>query len=108
MFEIYVYSAFAAIPLSSLLSSQKSIAINFIKAYAGVCLRGALILLGMLLATHVMNSPILRLDDPSASGVVVEGFALMLVPILQLSLNLMIFQKAVQSADKFSRSLVGG
>ena len=103
MFEVYIYSAFAPIPLSTILTSQKAIAISFIKTFAGVCIRGSLVLLGILLSTTVITSDVLKFENTVA-----QGIALVLVPIMQLSLNIMIIQKGIKSAENFGRGLIGG
>lgn len=103
MFEVYIYSAFAPIPLSTILTSQKAIAINFIKTFVGVCMRGSLILLGILLSTTIITSDVLRFGNDAATG-----FALVLVIIMQLILNVMILQKGIKSAEQFGRGLIGG
>jgi len=103
MIELYIYSAFAPIPLATLTTSQRQIGIQFLKTYAGVCIRGALVIFGLFLSQAFLSSNILNI-----SNITLEGILVVFVPILQLFLNIMILQKCIKSAEQFSKVLVGG
>jgi len=104
--ELYIYAAFAPIPLSTLASSQRQIAIGYLKVFAGVCIRAAVMMFGISLSAAIISSDAFNLSD-FAAGTVVEGFLVALVPVMQLVVSIMILQKAVKSAQGFANTLVG-
>lgn len=67
-FKIYLYTAIAPVPLSSFAGeSTSSIGKSFIKSYAGVCLEGAIIVLGCIIFSIFADSP--PVVDASAEAV---------------------------------------
>lgn len=107
--ELYIYSALSPIPIATLVTSQKQIGIQFLKNYASVCIRGALVLFGMLLSQAVLNSEVLNFPDMGEfMGIDMSGFRLVFTHILQMFINLMVMQTGIKNAEKFSRAITGG
>jgi hypothetical protein len=82
IFEIYIFTAAAPLPLSTLASpDQYSIAKKFIQAYVGVCLQGFIMILACVIFTALsveLIDPTLQ-DSPTGSG---TGFLLAAVVLL--------------------------
>ena len=102
--QLYMYSAFAPIPMATLLTSQKQVGIQFLKTYAGVAIQGALVIFGLMLAQAFLSSPILSFGDSFA----LESFARILLPILHLMFNMMVLSKCIKSAGEFGKAITGG
>jgi len=100
--ELFIYSAFSPIPMSTLFSSQKQIGIAFLKTYASVCIRGAVVLFGIALAVGVMNSPFLNMPHPALTGVL-----FLIIPIAQMTSSIMVMKKAISGAESFAKALTG-
>jgi len=101
--QLYLYSAFSPIPLSTLTTSQKQVGISFLKTYAGIVLQGALVLFGLLLAQGFLTTDIL-----SFANIPLEGIMRMLGPMIALMINIMVLQKCIKGAENFARVLTGG
>jgi len=100
--ELFIYSAFSPIPISTMFSSQKAIAIAFLKTYASVCIRGAIMLFGIALSTQIMNSAALIMPS-----IPLEGILYLIVPIAQMTLSIMVMKKGISGAEGFSRVITG-
>lgn len=100
--ELYAYSAFSPIPMSTLFSSQRAIAISFLKTYSSVCIRGAVVMFGIHLSGAILQSDLLYM-----SGIALQGFLLVIIPIMQMTISIMVLQKTIKSAESFSRVLTG-
>jgi hypothetical protein len=100
--ELYTLSAFAPLPMSSLFSSQKAIAIGFLKAYVSVCIRGALVFFGIYLSSAIMNNIIFDLAD-----ITLQGILLLVIPIVQLTLHIMVVQRGIKGAEQLSKTITG-
>jgi len=101
--ELFVYSAFAPLPMATLATSQKQIGIQFLKNYASVCIRGAVVIFCLLLAQAFLSTDIFNLGDNFA----LEGLGFVFFFVMQMFLNLMILHTSIKSAEKFSRTITG-
>ena len=100
--ELFIYSAFSPIPISTLFTSQRAIGIAFLKTYASVCLRGAIMIFGIALSAHIMNSAALAMPN-----IALEGILYLIIPISQMTLSIMVMKKGISGAEGFSKVITG-
>lgn len=56
LIEIQIYKCFAPLPLSTISTSQRTIAIRFIQNYAAVCLRHTILVICVLLVNNLIST----------------------------------------------------
>lgn len=100
-FKLYMYTAIAPIPLStSAGESTQGIATTFMKSYAGVCLEGAIIILGCIIFSAFAGSP--PVIDPDSSAV-----SMVWTYIGELIFNMLILVGTVKMSDRIIKEMMG-
>jgi hypothetical protein len=100
--ELYIYAAFAPIPLATLLTGRKEIGIAYLKLVASVCIRGSVVLVGMSIAMGIANSVHLMMPDFTDMG-----FWAFLLPVASITISIMVLQKGIKGAETFARAITG-
>ena len=100
-FKIYLYTAIAPVPLSSFAGEPTSqIGKSFIKSYAGVCLEGAIIVLGCIIFSIFADSP--PVVDASAEAVnQVWSY------VGELIFNMLVLVGTVKMSDHVVKEMMG-
>ena len=101
MFKIYIFSAISPIPLSSFAGEPTSnIGKNFLRAYAGVCLEGVIIVLACVIFTVMASTP--PLVNPGVADVTAVWSY-----IMEVIFNLLVLVGAVRMSDRIVKELLG-
>ena len=101
-FKLYLYTAIAPIPLSSFAGEpSQSVGKSFIKAYAAVCLEGAIIVLGCVIFSAFASAP--PVVDPTASAV-----TMVWTYTGEIIFNMLILVGAVKMADRVVHEMMFG
>ncbi len=101
-FKLYLYTAIAPIPLSAFAGEpSQSVGKSFIKAYAAVCLEGAIIVLGCVIFSAFASSP--PVVDPNASAV-----TMVWTYTGEIIFNMLILVGAVKMADRVVHEMMFG
>ena len=103
--ELFAYSAFSPLPLSTLCTSQRAIAISFLKAYVSVCIRALVIIFSLHLSMAILSEN--SIIGGIFEGIVLDGILLLLVPVMQILISIMIIKSGITGAERFSRTIVG-
>ncbi len=100
-FKLYMYTAIAPIPLSTFAGEPtQNIGKSFLKSYAGVCLEGAIIVLGCIIfSVFASNPPIV---DPNAAAV-----SMVWSYIGELVFNMLILVGSIKMSDRIVREMMG-
>ena len=99
-FKIYLYTALAPLPLASFAGEPtQGIGKSFLRSYAGVCLEGAVILLGCVIFSVFAQSP--PAVDPSVAAVTMVWSYLG-----ELIFNMLILVGTIKMADKVVREMM--
>ena len=100
-FKLYIYAAIAPIPLSAAAGEpSQSIAVQFAKSYAAVCLEGAVIVLACIIFSLFASSP--PVVDASAAPVTqVWSY------VGELIFNMLVLVGAVKMADNVVQKMLG-
>ena len=100
-FELYMYTAIAPIPLSAFAGEPtQNVAKSFLKSYAGVCLKGAVIVLACIIFSVFASSPP-AVDTDAAAAAMVWSY------IGELIFNMLILVGSVKMADRIEREMMG-
>ena len=100
-FRLYLYTAIASVPLSTFAGEpSQNVGKSFIKAYAAVCLEGAIIVLGCIIFSLFAASP--PAVDPDAAAV-----SMVWSYIGKLIFNMLVLVGAVKMADRVVREMMG-
>ena len=100
-FELYMYTAIAPIPLSAFAGEPtQNVAKSFLKSYAGVCLKGAVIVLACIIFSVFASSPP-AVDTDAAAAAMVWSY------IGELIFNMLILVGSVKMADRIEREMLG-
>lgn len=100
-FRIYLYTACAPIPLSSLAGQGTSrMATSFLRSYLAVCLQGMTIAVSCLIFSGVVSSSI---DIANSS----DAFVLLTQYIASMIFNIFILAALVKGADTVTRQMLG-
>lgn len=102
--ELYIYAAFAPIPIATLLTGRKEIGIAYLKLVASVCIRGAVVMVGMNIAMGILSTNAFNAEMQVS---ILTGFWAFLLPIVSISISILILQKAIKGAETFARGIVG-
>jgi hypothetical protein len=100
--ELFLLSAFAPLPMSTLLTSQKQIGIGYLKSLASVSLRGAVVMFSIFLSSNIMSAGVLTLN------IVGQGIMSVFIPIIQMTISVTVLKKAMKSSEQMTRILTGG
>jgi hypothetical protein len=100
-FRLYLYTAIAPVPLSTFAGEPSSnIGKSFLKSYAGVCLEGAIMVLGCVVFSVFMDSPPAVSADASPVTMVWSYMG-------ELIFNLLVLTGAIKMADRVVREMFG-
>lgn len=100
-FKLYLYTAIAPVPLSSFAGSpSESVGKSFIKSYAAVCLKGAIIVLACIIFSLFAASPPVVNPDAAAVSMVWSYVG-------ELIFNMLVLVGAVKMADRVVREMMG-
>ena len=100
-FKIYMYTAISPIPLSAAAGeSTQSTAFTFLKSYAGVCLEGAIILLGCVIFSAFATSP-------PAVNTSVSAVSMLWSYIGELVFNMLVLVGTIKMADRIVKEMMG-
>ncbi len=100
-FKMYLYTAIAPIPLSTFAGEPTShIGISFIKSYLGVCLEGAIIVLGCIIFSLFASTPPV-VDTNVAAVTQVWKY------IGELIFNMLVLVGTVKMSDRVVREMMG-
>lgn len=100
-FKLYMYTAISPIPLScSAGESTQSIAITFMKSYAGVCLEGAIIVLSCIIFSKFAS--VAPSVDAEASAI-----SMLWSYIGELIFNMLILVGTVKMSDRIVKEMMG-
>ena len=100
-FRLYLYTAIAPVPLSTFAGEPSAnVGKSFLKSYAGVCLEGAIMVLGCVIFSVFADSPPAVAAD--ASPVTMVGSYMG-----ELIFNLLVLTGAIKMADRVVREMFG-
>lgn len=100
-FKLYLYTAIAPIPLSSLAGEPtQNVGKTFIKSYVSVCMEGAIIVLGCIIFSLLASSP--PAVDTSIP-VVTQVWSY----IGELVFNMLVLVGTIKMADRVTREMMG-
>ena len=100
-FSIYMYTAIAPIPLSTLAGQPtENIAKSFLKSYAGVCMQGVVIVLACIIFTAYAGS--MPEIDTTA-----EPLAMVWTYVSEVIFNLLILLGLVKGSDRIIHDMMG-
>ena len=101
-FSLYMYTAIAPVPLSTFAGEGTSaVGKQFLKSYAGVCLRGAIVIIGCIIYSVFAASP------PEAGDTSYSAVQLVWNYMGSLILNMLILVGAVKMADRTVKEMIG-
>lgn len=100
-FRLYLYTAIAPVPLSTFAGEPSAnIGKSFLKSYAGVCLEGAIMVLGCVIFSVFADSPPAVAADASPVTMVWSYMG-------ELIFNLLVLTGAIKMADRVVREMFG-
>ena len=100
-FKLYMYTAFAPIPLSSFAGETTSfIGKAFIKSYMGVCMEGAVIVLACLIFSAFSSSGNVGLASPESSAVVQ-----ILAYLAETIFNMLVLVGLIKGSDRIVKEM---
>jgi len=100
--KLYLYTAIAPVPLAAFAGEpSQSIGKGFVKAYAGVCLEGVVIVLGCIIFNlFAASPPVVQAGDPAVTQVWKY--------VGEILFNMLILVGAVKMADRVVREIFFG
>jgi hypothetical protein len=100
-FKLYMFTAIAPIPLSTFAGEPtQSVGKSFLKSYAGVCLEGAIIVLGCIIFSVFASEP--PVVDPDATAV-----SMVWSYIGEIVFNMLILVGTIKMSDRIVREMMG-
>ena len=100
-FKLYLYTAIAPIPLSSLAGEHtQNIGISFIKSYCAVCLEGVIIVLACVIFTLFASSPPVVDSNVAAATQVWKYLA-------ELIFNMLVLVGTIKMSDRVVKEMMG-
>lgn len=100
-FRLYLFTAIAPVPLSTFAAEPtQSVGISFVKAYAAVCLEGAIIVLACIIFSVFASSPPV-VDTEAAAITMVWSY------ISQTIFNMLILVGTVKMSDRVVHEMMG-
>lgn len=101
-FKLYMYTAFAPIPLSSFAGETTSfMGKAFIKSYAGICLEGAVIVLACMIFSAFVSDGNVSLVSPDSTAVVQ-----VLSYLAETIFNMLVLVGLVKGADRIVKEML--
>lgn len=101
IFKLYMYTAFAPIPLSSFAGEATSfMGKAFIKSYMGVCMEGAVIVLACLIFSAFTSSGNFGLVDAESSAVVQ-----VLAYLAETIFNMLVLVGLIKGSDRIVKEM---
>lgn len=101
-FKLYMYTAFAPIPLSSFAGETTSfMGKAFIKSYAGICLEGAVIVLACMIFSAFVSDGNVSLASPDSTAVVQ-----VLSYLAETIFNMLVLVGLVKGADRIVKEML--
>lgn len=101
-FKLYMYTAFAPIPLSSFAGETTSfMGKAFIKSYAGICLEGAVIVLACMIFSEFVSDGNVSLASPDSTEVVQ-----VLSYLAETIFNMLVLVGLVKGADRIVKEML--
>ena len=101
-FSLYMYTAIAPVPLATFAGEgTAAVGRQFLKSYAGVCLRGAIVILGCIIYSVFVTSPPGDIDSSLSAVQVVWNY------MGELIFNMLILVGAVRMADRTVKEMIG-
>ena len=100
-FRLYLYTAIAPVPLSTFAGEPSAnVGKSFLKSYAGVCLEGAIMVLGCVIFSAFADSPPAVSPDASPVTMVWSYMG-------ELIFNLLVLTGTIKMADRVVREMFG-
>lgn len=100
-FKLYLYTAIAPIPLSSLAGEHtQNIGISFIKSYCAVCLEGVIIVLSCIIFSLFASSPPV-VDTNAAAATQVWKY------LAELIFNMLVLVGTIKMSDRVVKEMMG-
>lgn len=100
-FKLYLYTAIAPIPLSSLAGEHtQNIGISFIKSYCAVCLEGVIIVLACIIFSLFASSPP-TVDTSVAAATQVWKY------LAELIFNMLVLVGTIKMSDRVVKEMMG-
>ena len=100
-FTLYMYTAIAPVPLSTFAGEGTSqVGKHFLKSYVGVCLQGAIILLGCIIYSAFLTKTGGSYDDLSTVAAVWKYIG-------EVLFNMLILVGSVKAAEKITKDMIG-
>lgn len=100
-FKLYLYTAIAPVPLSTFVGeTTQNVGRSFIKSYIGVCMEGAIIVLGCIIFSLFASSPPV-VDATAAAVTQVWKY------ISELIFNMLVLVGTVKLADRVVKEMMG-
>ena len=101
-FKLYMYTAFAPIPLSSFAGETTSfMGKAFVKSYAGICLEGAVIVLACMIFSAFVSDGNISLASPDSTAVVQ-----VLSYLAETIFNMLVLVGLVKGADRIVKEML--
>ena len=101
-FRIYMYTAIAPIPLSTLAGQPtENIAKSFLKSYAGVCMQGVVIVLACIIFTAYAAS------SPTAIDTTLEPIQMVWGYVISVVFNMLVLLGLVKGSDRIIHDMMG-
>ena len=101
-FKLYMYTAFAPIPLASFAGETTSfMGKAFIKSYAGICLEGAVIVLACMIFSAFVSDGNVSLASPDSTAVVQ-----VLSYLAETIFNMLVLVGLVKGADRIVKEML--
>jgi hypothetical protein len=99
-FKLFMYTAIAPVPLSTFAGEpSQQMGIGFLKSYAGVCIEGAIIVLGCIIFTVFASSP-------PAVQLGTAPVTMVWAYVGELSFNMIVLVGTVKMADRIAKEML--
>lgn len=101
-FQLYMYTALAPIPLSTFAGEgTSSVGKQFLKSYAGVCLQGAIVVLGCIIYSSFITTPPEDFDTSLSAVQLVWNY------VGEVIFNMLVLVGAVKMSERVIKEMIG-
>ena len=101
-FQLYMYTALAPIPLSTFAGEGTSaVGKQFLKSYAGVCLQGAIVVLGCIIYSSFITTPPEDFDTSLSAVQLVWNY------VGEVIFNMLVLVGAVKMSERVIKEMMG-
>lgn len=101
-FQLYMYTALAPIPLSTFAGEGTSaVGKQFLKSYAGVCLQGAIVVLGCIIYSSFITTPPEDFDTSLSAVQLVWNY------VGEVIFNMLVLVGAVKMSERVIKEMIG-